>query len=110
MTTSGNAPRGRPLRSAMQLGTTIRAAREDRNWTQVELARRAGVGREWLVAVERGRHSRAEVGMILRVLSALDVELYVARADPERALEIARSPHYVDLEAHLEGMRRNATP
>jgi HTH-type transcriptional regulator/antitoxin HipB len=94
----------------MQLGATIRAARSDRHWTQVELAERAGVGREWLVAVEGGRHSRAEVGMILRVLSALDVELYVAPADPERDREIARSPHYVDLDAHLEGMRLDATP
>jgi HTH-type transcriptional regulator / antitoxin HipB len=61
--------------TALELGVIIREARGARGWTQAELAGRAGVGRQWLVAMERGRHSRAEIGLVLRVLSVLGVEL-----------------------------------
>lgn len=41
------------------------------------LAERAGVGRQWLVAVEQGK-SGAELGLVLRTLGALDLSLAVA--------------------------------
>lgn len=57
-------------RSATELGAAIRAARVAVGWTQAELAAQAGVGRQWLVSVERG-HPRGEVGMVLSVLDQL---------------------------------------
>lgn len=48
--------------------------------TQAELAERAGVSRRWLIALERGRGQRAELGKILDTLDALGLDLTVTRA------------------------------
>jgi y4mF family transcriptional regulator len=64
-----------------ELGAAIRAARRAQGLSQAELAERAGVGRQWLVAVEKG-HERAEVGKVSAVLAALDLQLTVSRATP----------------------------
>jgi transcriptional regulator with XRE-family HTH domain len=68
---------GDPVRvkTALELGVLIRSAREARGWTQAELADRANVSRQWLVAVEKGRHSRAEIGLLLRTIATVGVEL-----------------------------------
>ncbi|OXE35690.1 MAG: transcriptional regulator [Phenylobacterium zucineum] len=42
--------------------------------SQTALAASAGVGRQWLVAVERGKRG-AELALIFRVLDALDMPL-----------------------------------
>ncbi|OXE34969.1 MAG: transcriptional regulator [Phenylobacterium zucineum] len=42
--------------------------------SQTALAARAGVGRQWLVAVEQGKPG-AELALIFRVLDALDMPL-----------------------------------
>lgn len=55
------------------LGAAIRAARRARGWSQAGLACAAGVGRQWLNAVEQG-HARAEAAKVLAVLAALDLE------------------------------------
>lgn len=68
-----------------EVGAVIRAARRARGLTQRQLAERAGVGRQWLVALERG-HDRAELGKVLDVLRALGLGLvtteHPADADP----------------------------
>lgn len=56
--------------TAEDLGAAIRAARRAAGLTQRQLADRARVGRQWLVAVERG-HERAEIGRVLNVFRAL---------------------------------------
>lgn len=56
------------------LGAVIRARRRSMRLTQAELAERSGVGRQWLVAVERG-HSRAELGKVNAVLDATGLML-----------------------------------
>jgi y4mF family transcriptional regulator len=64
-------------RNARDAGAAIRAARLSRRLTQGQLAERAGVGRQWLVAVEKG-HDRAELAKFTAVLSALGVTLTFA--------------------------------
>ena len=54
----------------------IRAARKARGMTQEELGRAAAVGRQWIVAVEKGR-TRAELGKVLQTAAALDLSLTV---------------------------------
>jgi len=44
--------------------------------TQADLARAAGVGRQWIVAIEAGK-PRAEVGKAFQTLAALDLSLSV---------------------------------
>lgn len=64
-------------RNAQDVGAAIRAARTRRGLTQGRLAELAGVGRQWLVGVERG-HDRAELSKVMSVVSALGMELTFA--------------------------------
>lgn len=59
-----------------ELGAMIRRARKERGWTQDDLAVRAGISRRTLVALEGG-NPRGEVGIVVRVIAALDRELAI---------------------------------
>jgi HTH-type transcriptional regulator / antitoxin HipB len=65
----------RQVRTVVDLGVVVRAARRRANWTQAELAERAGVSRQWVVALESGQAARAELGRVLSVLAALDLPM-----------------------------------
>ena len=62
------------IRTPLDLGLIIRDRRRKLRLSQSQLAEKAGVGRQWLVAVERGK-ARAEIGLVLRTLAALDLTL-----------------------------------
>jgi HTH-type transcriptional regulator / antitoxin HipB len=64
-------------RTLSQLGVTVRRLRTARTLSQGELARRAGVSRQWVIAVEQGRTAGMEIGLLMRVLDALDASLTV---------------------------------
>lgn len=64
------------VRTVNELGAVIRRLRKQRGWTQGELAERAGISRRTLVALEGG-NPRGEVGIVVRVIAALDQELAV---------------------------------
>jgi len=74
--------------NARDIGALIRDRRETLAWSQETLATRSGVSKRWVVAVEAGKPG-AQIGMVLRVLSALDVELdaTVGAGDDGRALD-----------------------
>ena len=62
------------IRTPADLGATIRERRKSLGLSQDKLGQQAGVGRQWLVAVERGKPG-AELALVLRVLNALDIPL-----------------------------------
>ena len=64
------------IRSPLDLGLIIRQRRRDLGLNQTDLASRVGVGRQWIVAIEHGK-SRAELGLVLRTLAALNLTLDV---------------------------------
>ncbi len=64
------------VRTVNELGATIRRERKQRGWTQDALAVRAGISRRTLVALEGG-NPRGEIGIVVRVIAALDRELVV---------------------------------
>lgn len=64
-------------RSLPRLGQAIRALRLERGLTQAELAGAAGVSRLWVVQIESGRKPGVGVGLVMRVLDALDASLMV---------------------------------
>ncbi|WP_217615474.1 helix-turn-helix transcriptional regulator [Cellulomonas sp. GbtcB1] len=66
-----------PARTLAQLGLAVRRVRDRRGLSQAELAARAGVSRQWVIAVEQGRTNGLEVGLLMRVLDALDASLTV---------------------------------
>lgn len=68
------------VRTPLDLGLVIRERRRALGLSQADLALEAGVGRQWLVAVERGKR-RAEIGLVLRTLATLDLALAIAPVD-----------------------------
>lgn len=77
-----SAPRYINARSASLLGQGIRGLRSQRGLTQAQLAHRAGVSRQWLNYVERGRKKGLEISLIMQLLDELDASL-VLRDDLE---------------------------
>ena len=62
------------IRTPADLGATIRDRRRQLGLDQATLAKRIGVSRQWVIAIEQGR-SRAELGLVLRALEALGIRL-----------------------------------
>ena len=65
-----------PVRSVTDLGAAIRDRRRALGLSQRELAERVDVSRQWIVEIEGGK-SRAELGLVLRTLEALGVDLAI---------------------------------
>lgn len=53
-----------------ELASAVRAERKRLGLSQSVLAERAGVGREWMIGLEKGK-ATAEIGLVLRTLRAL---------------------------------------
>jgi HTH-type transcriptional regulator/antitoxin HipB len=70
-----------PVRSARDIGVAIRASRRRQRLGQAALAERAGVSRQWIIELEKGKSS-AELGLVLRTLTALGVGLVLIPASP----------------------------
>ncbi len=69
------------VRTPRELGLLIRERRRALGMTQQHLARKVGVGRQWVVEIEKGK-PRAAVGLLLDALSVLGMVVDV-RARPE---------------------------
>ena len=84
------------------IGLLMREQRRKLGLDQSELARRAGVSRQWIIEVEKGK-ARAEIGLVLRVLGVLGltVDLREAAVAPRSASAPAR----MDLDAVIERAR-----
>ncbi|HUZ19465.1 MAG TPA: hypothetical protein VMU75_02705 [Acidimicrobiales bacterium] len=65
-----------PVRNAEALGRTIRRGRQERGWTQSDLAARALTDRYFLGQIEAGHETRA-VRAIFDTLAALGLEFVV---------------------------------
>ncbi|MGA7712030.1 MAG: helix-turn-helix domain-containing protein [Rhizomicrobium sp.] len=73
------------VRTPADLGAVIRENRKRLGLDQAELAKRVGVSRQWVIGIERGR-ARAELGLVLRALDALGLQLHAVQpnAKPKR--------------------------
>lgn len=65
----------------MEIGALARAARRARGWTQETAALEAGVSRQFVIALESGRHPNAELWRVLSVLSAVGATLSASFSD-----------------------------
>ncbi|MCU1411580.1 MAG: helix-turn-helix protein [Rhodoglobus sp.] len=68
------------IRAASDFGALIAERRESLGLTQSELAKRAGVVREWLVRLENGAPT-VTVHRLLRVLRELGLQVDVTETD-----------------------------
>jgi y4mF family transcriptional regulator len=62
------------IRTPAELGAVLRDRRKKLKLDQSTFAKSIGVSRQWVIEVEHG-HARAELGLILRALDALDIRL-----------------------------------
>jgi HTH-type transcriptional regulator/antitoxin HipB len=88
------------VRTARDLGALIRDRRRRIGFDQKRLAASLGVSRQWVIGVERGK-ARAELGLVLRALDALGVELTVAEAGDSDA-------YVLPAPADIDAIARNA--
>jgi HTH-type transcriptional regulator / antitoxin HipB len=65
------------VRQPLDLGILIKERRLELRWSQDFLAKRAQVGRQWLMEVERGKKG-APLGLVIKTLSALSYVLDVS--------------------------------
>lgn len=65
--------------NSLDVGSQIRKGRQDKGWTQQELAAKVGVSRQWVVSAENG----APAAQLHLVLSALRWVGYVADMVPD---------------------------
>jgi HTH-type transcriptional regulator/antitoxin HipB len=70
------------------LAQTVRDRRRQLGLSQGSLAQRVGVSRQWIVALEQGKPT-AEVGLVLKTLSALGLRIDVR--DPDDATPYAEA-------------------
>ncbi len=93
-----------PIRTPIDLGLAIREQRTRLRLGQRELARRVGVSRQWIVEVEKGK-PRAEVGLVLRTLAALGLDLRAAQRSTAGAPPPAAAIVPIDIDAVIDRAR-----
>ena len=73
------------IRTPADLGAIIRDRRKHLKLDQAAFAKRIGVSRQWVIEIERG-HARAELGLVLRAVDVLDIQLdaNIDQADQRR--------------------------
>lgn len=62
------------VRTPADLGAVIRDRRKQLKLDQAAFAKQIGVSRQWVIEIERG-HTRAELGLVLRAVDALSIQL-----------------------------------
>lgn len=87
--------------SLRDLAAIARGRRRELGLSQAELAARARVSRQWVSAFESGK-ATAEIGLVIRLLDALDLRLAVAEVGAPGA---PRGAAAVDLDALLDDQR-----
>lgn len=64
------------LKAVSDIAALVREQRRARGWSQEELARRVGVGRDWVIQFEKGKAS-VELALVLRTLKELGLQLHL---------------------------------
>lgn len=76
------------VQSVRELAAVIRGLRRDKGWSQATLASEAGVGREWIIHLEKARPT-VEFGLVMGTLKALGVRLNIEpRAPVDSAIDL----------------------
>lgn len=68
------------LRTVREIAAIVKKRRQNLGWTQIDLATKAGVSREWLIDLEKSK-STVELALVLRTLKALGIQLETEHPD-----------------------------
>lgn len=66
------------IKTAETLGQLVQDQRKQRGWSQSQLAEKVGVSRLWVSQFENGKET-VELGLVLKTLRALDLQLDVSK-------------------------------
>ncbi|MCB1535782.1 MAG: helix-turn-helix transcriptional regulator [Rhodoblastus sp.] len=91
------------IRTPADLGAVIRDRRQQLKLDQAGFAEKIGVSRKWVIEIERG-HPRAELGLVLRALDALDLVL-----DAGTGTARPRKASAVDIDAIVAKAKKGKT-
>jgi y4mF family transcriptional regulator len=94
-----------PIRTPADLGAAIRERRKQLGLDQATLAQRIGASRQWIIGIERG-HARAELGLVLRALDALDLHVSAGAADTGQRVSAPDRVAGPDLDAIVAAARQ----
>lgn len=70
-------PEPEPVSDPIALGASVRRRRSARGWSQADLAERAGVRRQYISDLERGRLDQATWARVTGVLDVLGADLHL---------------------------------
>ena len=91
------------LRTATDIGAAIRERRRSLRWDQRTLAQRVGVGRQWVIDVEKGK-PRAALSLVLRALEVLGIALRTEEPSPRPGATLPGAG--IDLASVVQAHRR----
>ena len=77
------------VRNAEQLGRSVQLKRQEKGLSQATLAAQLGVGRKWVIHLESG-NPKAELGLVLKVLAALDLRALLGEETPPSSAKDSR--------------------
>jgi y4mF family transcriptional regulator len=89
------------VRTPADLGAVIRDRRKQLKLDQAAFAKQIGVSRQWVIEIERG-HARAELGLVLRAVDALNIHLDASTGPTGR-----RRSSAVDIDAIVAKAKRS---
>ena len=93
------------IRTPTDLGALIRDRRIKLALDQRSLAKKVGVSRQWIVEVEKGK-PRAEIGLLLRTIDALGVQLMTEEEAPGKKRHTAPAVDIDSIVAAARGERK----
>ena len=94
-----------PLRNAEQLGRAVRLKRQEKGLSQGTLAAQLGVGRKWIIHLESG-NPKAELGLVLKLLAALDLRASLGDEPPRSSGRDSRVPGPSRLDEVFQRLQR----
>lgn len=90
-----------------QLGRAVRLRRQEKGLSQSALAAQLGVERKWVIRLESG-NPKAELGLVLKVLDALDIRATLGDEKPPPSSKDSRVSEPSTLDEVFRRLQRSA--
>ena len=97
------------VESTFDIGLVVKGRRKALKLRQLELARAAGVGREWIIDLERGRGG-LDFSRVMRTLEVLNLELSINFNKGAPAWSVPLTQDAAIRQRRLDAMRPRRRP